>query len=473
MRSLHLVCGAALLAAGFVPLHAQGDEQPEQAIERARQVMVRLGGALAGENPERAALGITTASSSRRDTLGLLIESITPGGPADKAGLQEGNRIAAVNGINLRLAAADAGQRDMQGLMTRRLVRELGKVKPGDEVKLEVWADGQFRTVSIKTVKLGDLEGGGWMTMGSANDENRAVIGLGWGGEASPRDTLGLLVVQVTDGGPADKAGIQEGDRIQAINGTDVRVPSADASGRGGAASAERRFRDAMAKVKAGDAVELKVYSDGGVKTVKVTTARAGDVYKGMDRNLIRFRTNDGAGWGDGMYRMRMPPVPPVPPVWNLEPDGPRALEMRDMELPRLRARSLALRAEGEAMRRSAIAMRDRARAMTVLIDRDGESPEGAAFAGRGMGGGFALRDLRLAPVNGDLASYFGAGSERGLLVLHAGGRWSQLRAGDVILAVNGKPVREGSRTSISLDTDQQTKFDVLRKGKRVSVVAK
>ena len=41
-------------------------------------------------------LGVSTGSSGKRDTLGLFIESITEGSPADKAGLEEGNRIASI-----------------------------------------------------------------------------------------------------------------------------------------------------------------------------------------------------------------------------------------------------------------------------------------------------------------------------------------------------------------------------------------
>src|SRR3954468_17625755 len=50
----------------------------------------------------RAALGVVTSSTGTpRDTLGLMITSISRGGPAEKAGLEEGNRIAAINGVSL------------------------------------------------------------------------------------------------------------------------------------------------------------------------------------------------------------------------------------------------------------------------------------------------------------------------------------------------------------------------------------
>ncbi|MDP9121754.1 MAG: PDZ domain-containing protein, partial [Acidobacteriota bacterium] len=67
-----------------------------------------------GEPDHRAALGIAPMSTGTlRDTLGLLISSVTKGSPADKAGLEEGNRIAAINGINLRANAADIEDGEM------------------------------------------------------------------------------------------------------------------------------------------------------------------------------------------------------------------------------------------------------------------------------------------------------------------------------------------------------------------------
>ena len=51
---------------------------------------------------------------------------------AEKAGLEEGNRIASINGVNLRSNKADLEDYENAGTLNRRLVRELEKVKPGD-----------------------------------------------------------------------------------------------------------------------------------------------------------------------------------------------------------------------------------------------------------------------------------------------------------------------------------------------------
>src|SRR5450631_3390713 len=101
---------------------------------------------------DRAMLGISTGSSGKRDTLGLLIEAVTPGSPAEKAGLEEGNRIGSVNGVSLKLSREDAGEPDMSGTMTNRLMREMRKLKAGDELTLDVWNGKNFKSVKVKTV---------------------------------------------------------------------------------------------------------------------------------------------------------------------------------------------------------------------------------------------------------------------------------------------------------------------------------
>ena len=114
------------------------------------------------EREERATLGIGLGGSgSRRDTLGILISSVTDDGPADKARVEEGDRIAAINGVDLRVSSADAGDWAVSSSRMRRLNRELEKVKAGDEVELRLMRSGQARTVRIKTIAQKDLPGGG------------------------------------------------------------------------------------------------------------------------------------------------------------------------------------------------------------------------------------------------------------------------------------------------------------------------
>ena len=50
------------------------------------------------DDETRAVIGISTSNGSARDTLGVLVSSVHAGGPAEKAGIEEGNRIASISG---------------------------------------------------------------------------------------------------------------------------------------------------------------------------------------------------------------------------------------------------------------------------------------------------------------------------------------------------------------------------------------
>lgn len=306
MRRVQWVAGAlsmVVLASVVGAQRARTEEPRRRTAEVLSMVRSQL-----GVNPDDAVLGVNTASSGERDTLGLLVTSVTPDGPADKAGIEEGNRIAAVNGVNLKLAPEDAGERDMQGMTTRRLVREMGKVKAGDTVELSIWKQGRYETVRVQTVAREDLPGQLRITREDA--EERAVVGLTLQTTGSVRDTLGPMVVHVAAGGPAERAGIVEGDRIQSLNGTSLRVSRDDTEEPMIGNARVNRFSRLLRDKKAGDTVELQVYSGGQTRTVRVTTARAGDVYDEERGGMFFFR--GGEGWP---AIAPVPPAPPVPPM--------------------------------------------------------------------------------------------------------------------------------------------------------------
>ena len=99
-------------------------------------------------------LGITVAASgTSRDTLGLLISPVTPGGPADRGGIDPGSRLAEVNNVSLRIAAADIGRRESEEGALRLLSRELKAVRPGDYVRLRLYGGGRYRTMAIQAAR--------------------------------------------------------------------------------------------------------------------------------------------------------------------------------------------------------------------------------------------------------------------------------------------------------------------------------
>jgi hypothetical protein len=258
------------------------------------------------DDKDRAMLGISTSPSGKRDTLGVLVTSVTANGPAEKAGLEEGNRLMAINGVSLKLSREDASDDDMQGVTQNRLTREMRKVKPGEDVTLEVWGGGRARTVKVKTVSAEELSPTRRVTV--TRDEERAAIGIVLAPTGNKRDTAGVFVQQVVDGGPADKAGIAEGDRISSINGVDVRVPREDAGDWSIESSRIDRAERELRKLKPGQAADIVVYGGGRSRTLKVTTVKASDL---PATSGFSFRTGPEGGmrmFGPGAGGIMMGP---------------------------------------------------------------------------------------------------------------------------------------------------------------------
>ena len=301
------------------------EREAREARERAERDRAEARGGVrvyrSGDDEDRAVLGISTGSSGDRDTLGLLVTSVTPGSPAEKAGIEEGNRIAAINGVNLRLSREDAGERDMVGLTSRRLTREMGKIKAGDEVELRVWQSGSYKNVKVKTIAADELSPRR-VSVSRSESGARPVVGISLGSSGSKRDTLGVLVVGVTENGPAEKAGIIEGDRIQSVNGVNLRVSSEDAGDSWMSQARAQRLRRELGEASVGERLELRVWSGGQVKTVTVVPVRADSLFKG-DREGVRMFFGES-----GFFT---PPVPPMPPMPAMAPMPPRILLDDDM----------------------------------------------------------------------------------------------------------------------------------------------
>jgi serine protease Do len=149
------------------------------------------------------------------DTAGALVQDVTAGGPAEKAGLKVGDVIRKVNGQTV----------DGSGQLTSLVTN----TNPGTEVTLEVLRDGQPVTL---TVTLGErpAELGVRAGVGKAPSEGTlrgiAVQNLTPG----IRDQLGLsanvhgvVISDLDPNSPAAQAGLQPGDVIEGINRQPVR----------------------------------------------------------------------------------------------------------------------------------------------------------------------------------------------------------------------------------------------------------
>jgi PDZ domain len=451
------ITSAAPIVAQDRPARPARPERPARPDERAETSYVdrRFPGRMmyfstGGADRDRGYLGVTPRTGrGPADTLGLLIDDVDADMPAAKAGIVDGSRLVSVDGIDLRMLAADLGDDAAEALPESRLRRHLSRKQPGDTVTLVVLTDGRRET---KRIALAEST----MTRSMRSiREGRRVLGLSFSQRGSMRDTAGLLITSIVNGGAADKAGLLEGDRLVSIDGTDLRVPAADADTPEGVEARIARLRRQLDSVKDSQPVRLEVISEGRRHTVAVTPTRergwtfsTGDfseMANGIRGNVLR--TFDDPEVRAGMARARV----------DISRDMARA------------GRELA-RAQSDISRDIArIRIDERMRDGTTGVWTRGDdpnSPPSGRIVARTNGATLALPGLSLAAVDKDFAQTLGAVTAEGALVVRASSDWAPLKAGDVIMSIETRKVRDGDELDVRFDRAKDQRVEVIRAGR-------
>lgn len=197
--------------------------------EVAKSITERL---MRGQAIERGyvGLGLRTLSpdgwealGQPKDFKGAYVETVTEGGPAERAGARIGDLLVGVNG-----EVVDNSQ---------EATRRVGAAKPGDTIRLEVIRDGRRQTLNVRSgtrpseqeLAASD-EGGAGAPDRAAPGQSETVEGLGVTAITPaarsrfniPDSVTGVVITNVAQGSQAARLGFQPGFVITRANNRNI-----------------------------------------------------------------------------------------------------------------------------------------------------------------------------------------------------------------------------------------------------------
>ncbi|KYF96053.1 hypothetical protein BE18_06295 [Sorangium cellulosum] len=175
----------------------------DQIVEHGRVIRGALGVAIQDVSP-----GLAEALGLPPDTRGAVVSDVSAGSAADKAGLRRGDVIVALRGEHL------ADGRDLR--------MRIAETKPGTRVELRVLRDGRSLELAATLDELPEPKaeaptpaptptGALGIEIAALSDDLRRRFEI-------PGDVKGALVVGLSPGSPAARAGLGPGDVILEVN---------------------------------------------------------------------------------------------------------------------------------------------------------------------------------------------------------------------------------------------------------------
>lgn len=147
-------------------------------------------------------------SLNLKEAKGALVSEPQDESPAETAGIKSGDAILTVDGKTIENA--------------RNLAQVIAGYAPDTTVKLGIWRGGKAETVDVK---LGKLPGSDKLASAKqADDKGASVADLGLALTSAP-DGKGVVVADVDPSGSAAEQGLQAGDIILAVGGSEVSRP--------------------------------------------------------------------------------------------------------------------------------------------------------------------------------------------------------------------------------------------------------
>ncbi len=284
---LALALGIAAIA-GVIIVNAMASET--NSVEET--VAQRVGDVVA-QSEEPA----TVTNEAEEDVeRGIVIASVAPDGPAAEAGVARGDILFEINGEAVNTA--------------RQLRQQLATLEPGDEVELKVLHGDDERTL---TATLGDQGGQAYLGLAACGSfpelEDVTIL----------PEPAGAVIVRVDSESPADKAGLERGDRIVKIDDQEL--------------DAENDLADLVAAHKPGESVTLEIERPGeGSLELTVELGehpdKEGVAYLGVEyQPVLHFNRLEGEFWP---FEQMLPDVP----FLDQMPDGMSPFDQMLPDLP-------------------------------------------------------------------------------------------------------------------------------------------
>ena len=250
-----------------------------------------------------------------------------------------------------------------------------------------------------------------WLGVSTQSIDGQLREGLDYRGN-------GVLVNRVSEGSPAERAGLRQGDVIVGLNGANINSPE------------ELLMRVREARV--GDRVRLDISREGRRQLLTATLGeRPENLANGEGRRRVIMRTDR-----NDRESMEVPEAPEPPEA----PEAPEAPEVPDPPEPLIGDHLMDLEGLGN------------------LAD--------LPFAGRGRLG------VQLQDLDPDLGSYFSAPQGKGALIVHvekdSPAARAGLKAGDVIVRVGDQTTNDADETARAIRAQEgRVSITVLRRGQR------
>lgn len=346
--------------------------------------------AVAQEPFTRADAGILglslTMSGTARDTLGMLVAAVALGGPAERAGIVQGNRVAELAGVSLRVDPSDIGQRGVEDQLARRLARALQGIQSGEQTSLRVISGTRERSVQVTVGAMGVAS-----VVAGARD-------------ATPLPSAPTVNTILPQPGSAQSPAFDNG------TATALTLPTVTDGLEQQRVLLRRLARNEDDEARSDSLLRVEQDLRVIVRRLRELGASGGAF---VTRQKDQKQSSMGGGPTPGMPLVL--PAPNIPTV-QTPPNG--------------------------------------------LTSAPGMS---------NAGGGTEIPGIRYAPVAPELASVVGEGTEGGLFVFFADSTWAPLQSGDVILRIDGRSV-EPSRLRAAVGSSEPAAFEIIRQRRRMIV---